>query len=496
MSFAVQLETLLDICRVSNAALARGLGVDASLVSRWKTGSRLPPEARRVAREIAVFLSDLPLRARDRETLIGVLGKESAANGLVAALERFIMGVPYLPRMDDVEDDSDNLLNRLCSLLSRDSADAMSKRGAINLWPRVQGGQPLEHEAFFGVTGRRQAVINVLYAALSSSRPGDLFLLLPENVGWITDDPVFSEVFSHALYSFAQRGRMIYVIHRRPESAQELFEALNVFFPHYLTGRLLSYNLPGESRPPAPTLFVAQGLCAMLTQRGGPKDETTIFYKNTIDTMRLDRQFKEYLSEARPMAQACVPSDPSAIPSTLYEMERQPGDCFTATYALNPLWAPESLEYGGLARRRETFFSRASRWVEIWPECLMRDIEINGSAPIGMRTLGGQPDSSLSGENLRLYLKNLHFLLCTYDNFHVILSETLSNVGYITYKRRVGALLLPQSAEEPYALFLRGADGLSLLDNWFSARIEGRDKRHFTERLGALLEAAGARETA
>lgn len=62
-----KIKTLMSIYRISNIVLARGVGADPSLISRWRSGEREPSEE--MLRGIAGFLSNQQMLAHDRDAL-------------------------------------------------------------------------------------------------------------------------------------------------------------------------------------------------------------------------------------------------------------------------------------------------------------------------------------------------------------------------------------------------------------------------------------------
>jgi DNA-binding transcriptional regulator YiaG len=57
MPFNDRISLLMAVLRVSNSALARALSVDASLVSRWRTGARMPAKNSAHIKAIAAYFA-------------------------------------------------------------------------------------------------------------------------------------------------------------------------------------------------------------------------------------------------------------------------------------------------------------------------------------------------------------------------------------------------------------------------------------------------------
>jgi len=70
----MKIKTLMSIYRVSNITLARGVGADPSLVSRWRSGEREPSEE--MLGDIASFLSGQQMLPHDRAALSQTVGAD------------------------------------------------------------------------------------------------------------------------------------------------------------------------------------------------------------------------------------------------------------------------------------------------------------------------------------------------------------------------------------------------------------------------------------
>ncbi len=368
MPFHENLSALMDICRVGNIALARGIGVDPSLVSRWKSGERVPASGSPVIRKIAAFLAGVPLREHDRDVLRRAVGGEPGAHALAAFLREEEEGLP---------------VQRLALCLS---AGDSPPRTPVNLWPRVQKGQPWEHQIFYGPDGKRQAVINFLHEVLSSGRRGPVCLFSQEDPGWRTGDPSFAALWRQALLALLAQGHTVREI--LPDPADWMGH-LEQNWPLYETG---AYETLAAGSPSwgAATLFVSPGVAALdaFCHEGAPNAQQTVLYRSAADTVRYDMLFAAAQKNARPLFSARLPGQPAF--ETLMGWEASPGRAVVSAAAPGLLWLPEELAdailrqtcpsggYGdaaeALRRAREPFWVMPRE--ECWPESLLHTEEL------------------------------------------------------------------------------------------------------------------------
>ena len=92
----MKLKTLMSIYRISNVTLARGVGADPSLVSRWRSGEREP--SGEMLRDIAGFLSGLQMLPHDKTVLSQTVGAPCGEReGTFEALLRWLCGKAVSP---------------------------------------------------------------------------------------------------------------------------------------------------------------------------------------------------------------------------------------------------------------------------------------------------------------------------------------------------------------------------------------------------------------
>ncbi len=485
MGFSDKLSTLVNVYRMSNAMLARGIGVDPSLVSRWKNGDRAPAAASGTVRQIAAFLAGSELRDFDRELLLKTLGPYGHNVPLTDAIDNYLNETaPQRQENGTTRAHAELLLTDLGELLHRD--DPMGIRGPISLWPRVQKGQPSEHETFQGRAGKRQGTINFLHAVLSYGKPLPVRMMSLEDALWITEDAQFETMYIKALYAMTKQGCDVALIHSRPKDKQSLLSLLGRYLPLYQTGRLRSY-FAGDERltQTLPTLFVARGQAALISFGQDPRQDAdiTALYQNHVDAAMYETMFQVYLSSARPLAYSCATGGSLSYCQALLGLETTSMGAICEVSMGEALWlseaalsaltmshmpSPEVAEAAVrlISRRREKLASASEPWVMLWPEESLRILEEEGRMDQVGTEIFGPEGISLSGEVLRDYLKRLIHDLRAYDHLTLALSTTLPQGMRVACKQNVGALVGPGVEGHPRAIFLGDEDSLALLSDW------------------------------
>ncbi|MDR0381224.1 MAG: hypothetical protein LBH86_04445 [Oscillospiraceae bacterium] len=505
---------MLDVYRMPNVTLARGIGVDPSLVSRWKSGERVPALGGAVYGDLAHFLAGAPLREHDRLLLMRLVEAGDEA-GLLPALERYLRqgalppadpaGVPPAPL--SVE----SLMDRVCggfAAIDRLRPAAIRPREWENM---VYSGQTQTHELYHGPGGRRQAAVNFFHTVLSNSRPSDVHILLPSDAQWISEDSPFFKLWFQCLQTLTLQGCRVHMVHPAPSSPAALLSLLARHLPLYATGQFFSFC--AADAPPGwegLTLCVAPGLAALVSC--GDRDQRgplpTALYRDAADILLYETMVRLLEPHTRALVYACPAAEPLSCMRALTELENKPGDYISTAASPGTLWLPEALwppvvrrlPSGGAAAaalrlldaRRENFEVRvaSSPWTEIWTETFLQTLERDRRLELDGRELSDEPRLAvLEGEDLIRYLDNALTVLRWYDNLHIVTSDTLPDNWNIACKRDAGTLMIPAAPSAVSAFFLGDRNTMHLLDDWFrSLRRVAGSKADLMARVGRILK--------
>ena len=502
----------MNIYRLNNVTLARGIGVDASLVSRWRGGERSPRAGSRAPDEIAAFLSGIGMLKYDREALESLLGVSCGTREQTrSALQAWLQGQTP-PAHIDLGPESPELVSDIFAHLSgvfRDDARAPS--GPVSLYAQVRKGTAANHELFKGHGGLRQAVINFMHIVLSNRVPGDLYIIPPASGAWIDGDAEFAARYANALRAAIQAGHSVHMVHPG-QHGSALGPLLSTYMPLYATGRFFSYASSEES--PSPAIFVLKNQAAVISYDYGGF-ESGESGRDGCDSMlfqgRADVATFEGLAYARMgrrLATACPGDAPLRPAELLIRLEDGPGALFTVRNTLDAVLLPEKLVYkllaeqltdgidsrlDLLARRRESLFRRLETkpWSVLLPVSVIDAILINGACRLSGIELLAPRDVTLSGADLAACLENLLWLLERYPLLQILFEDDCPAVS-LTVKEGSGTFFIADSAgASPSGVYVGDLTLCEALYRWFSARTRDTAKRR-RQAAAQLREALGA----
>lgn len=280
-SFGEKLNKVVTLAGISNARLARILNVDASLISRYRSGVRMPrmnsdvmetakntlwesiqkkDALPQLAKEIR-----LPVSRIDEEVfsqwLFGSAGDEMAAASLIDTFESFSMP----------EDLSLPPLEAICpdTLLDDDS------------------------QVYYGIRGLQTAVLRFLGTVIKRGAD-EIFLYSDQNMEWMVGDAEFRKKWSLLMFMTVKSGIKIRIIHNIDRGLDEMNEAIQNWLPLYMSGVIEPYycknRIAGGFNH---SIFLCPGIACVESMHIKGMEKTAPYNYHT-DARRLKAMEKEY----------------------------------------------------------------------------------------------------------------------------------------------------------------------------------------------------------
>lgn len=223
-SFSVRLDKIMTMLDYSNSRLAAELNVDASLISRYRTGLYHPN--RNV--EIRQHLTELILSRAEKTGHVAELAALCSIDSEELVQESF---AEWLYEPDE----------------SRNSEIAESLFHSIDSYKPGQGiPSNMLHlpsiqiaDRYWEKEGLRNAVIRFLSEAADEG--GELLLYSDEPMEWMSCDSEFFAMWASLMTLCLQNGVQIRIIHNIDRGGLEMVSAIRGWFPLYLTGNIEPY---------------------------------------------------------------------------------------------------------------------------------------------------------------------------------------------------------------------------------------------------------------
>jgi hypothetical protein len=299
-AFSEKLNALMDAFDIPNIKLAQAMHIDASLVSRFRTGMRVPTASSWFPEQFCLWLvkkiKSYPYE--DVKELLSPLIGNPVPKKATELKKKLLEWMQSEPETDETIIWS-SFLDKL------NSYEPIYKVPAnfIESFPITPHSQP-NSGIFYGIEGLRKAVIQFLTIAAAQDEPGTLYLYSDQPMDWMTEDPEFAKLWASLMSKVLYRKNQIYIIHNIHRSLNEMLEVIQQWIPLYMTGLIKPYYFNNKQNGNfCHTKFILSGKCSINSSFVyGTQDSAE--YEFHTEKSRVDyhcRQFNELLNNSHPL---------------------------------------------------------------------------------------------------------------------------------------------------------------------------------------------------
>lgn len=497
MDFARRLSLLMNLIGISNRTLAKVLSLDPSLISRWRTGTRVPSKDSEHLDRLAFHIAQCAKQDFQKKTICDLIGvkKEEISETELAQLIKNWLSEPLTS--------SNKLVDSLLSKIGMFKTPQMLER-----FEPALAGQRISCEVFYSVEGKRRGAMKFLSLAAGCETPSTLLLYSDEHIGWFTEDRSYMLQLAGTMISLARRGWKVKMVHTVSRDISEMMTAIEFWMPLYMTGSVEPYYNPRyREHYFRRTLFVVPRLAAFVStsfeesQREAP---SFLFTEPQIVDL-LTSEYEKFLSTCRALMR--IPQIGSEeMFSLLEEFEEQRMSGYVISDGLPLVTMPGSvleriLKRSGIEhdrmishwRRRSTFFENNLKSHPQTHVCTLPDLEKVKSK----KMLVELPESGLEihyePDEYAEHLAHTLEFVKKYENYRFYLSQRAitSNV-HVSVKDQTGVIVFKK--DSPIRLFAINQPDMT---NAFYCYAEDfvyrlpkqyKDRSHVIELLESFLE--------
>lgn len=461
VTFAEKLDFLMNITKTSNSTLAHAATLDASYISRLRTGKRLMPKDNHMIQGMAIFLArqlkeDYQKRALlDALKLINLPGD----SGLLAdEITRWLV------------QDGENSTQQVGRFLS-------SLSGIANYSEQV--GQSDDSKPYFpeeavsiyyGIEGKRRAAEYFLSEVALCESSQTLLLFSDEGTAWMTEDPTYARRWAELMIRVLSRGNRIKIIHTVSRDLDEMLNAINQWMPLYMSGLIEPYFYPKKRDGIFKrTLFIAPETAAVISNSVGDQASSAanVLYRGRDAVASFAEEFLQYLRLCRPLMRIFTAREREECYATLAEFEHGQADTLIKTESLSLLTMPEPLlmqilkrsgmdEYGGSSlhdARYQCFLEnlQSNHFTEL---ISLPDVEAvkSGSVKVSLSDMLGAGAVYYTPEEFIAHLEHILALLESFDNYHIHLIDNSTEDRYTVYAREELGVIVAKTSQPPVVL--------------------------------------------
>ena len=310
MRFHEKIHLLMKMSNTTNARLAAALGIDPSLVSRWRTGSRTPGNGSRYMRMMGVYFASQAKQDFQRVALLELTGhsdedKNASETVIAGNLSRWLSNESEIS-MESVR----MLLDTIGS-----AGNTASVQPCSAILPDEPVGQPIFNQTFLGDKGIQASCVKLLLCASRTGAGGTLLLYSDEPMTWITQDRGFASMWTSLLFLCIEKGVRIQIIHTLSRDSEELVAAVQSWLPFYLTGAITSYYYPSQRDGLFHhTCFTLAGVATVFSQSTKGQERSSVHYlyateKDAVNSA--ERSFQALLMHSKSLVRTLTGGDVS-----------------------------------------------------------------------------------------------------------------------------------------------------------------------------------------
>jgi hypothetical protein len=522
MMFNEKLDLLMNLSGTSNSVLARQVNLDASYISRLRRGDRAPSKNENYLMAISQYFAKQ-------------MTSDVFKSGLSHALHKAPSHMPI-----ELEPASRLIFDWLCdqksvehetigSLLDQVSNFSFAKSDRAPVSIPQNNIQSTAYATYFGLEGKRAAVVELLTAAVASNKTETLYLYSDESIEWLMGDKKFTALWGSMMQKVIQKGHRIIIIHTVNRGLEEMLTSIREWLPLYMTGALEPYYYPRtRDEVYRRTLFVLGEQMALSSQSIGHSEMKIMIHKFIEPDVvhRYQQEFSGYLSKCRPLMRIMTPRSKEAAMSIIHEFEAEPAPGMLMRQGLSLLTLPPQiaqslLEHNGTDPEFiKILVDYQNKKVELFTNCLkghehiellvlpdrkllqqLRKAKNGKTEKVGPQkiTLGftgiiGLSEAEYNAAEYVAHLERVIELLNTCPNYHVLLLDSAFASGCSVFvKDQVGVLIIKDKA--PHVLFAINESRLTAAFSDYVSQIAGKFRLNETERKLTLRRLESMRTT-
>lgn len=335
-TFGDRLDKVMSLTGLSNSRLSRMLNVDASLISRYRTGVRTPKANREMIPRLGSLLWQNVQSSGSLSTLSLIMDFPEESID-----EQYFCN--WLFDFDAFNDMGSAAAERLLDVFNSYTAGSRLPVPAI---PDTVISSVLsdKREQYQSDTGLQEAVIRFLASALKVQAK-ELWLYSDQNTDWLFGDPSFTVKWAVLMQECVRSGIRIRIIHNLNRDLNEMIDAIGGWLPLYMSGMIEPfYCREPESKRFTHTIFLCphqaciEGCHVLGTEKDG-------IYLYHTDKQRLEnarKAFEKLMESADPLITFSMPSPFNAITAGLNIMQNTLSEWTRPESLAKELLSPEA----------------------------------------------------------------------------------------------------------------------------------------------------------
>lgn len=292
--FSLCLCKLMDFFEIHNNTLAKEFRFDASLISKYRTGKRIPSLDNEIIQQLAQYFATLAIEQNREKQLSQMMGMKDKAEKNIQKMTADILGWMIREELDT------QLMDKIFGMMKEHHYFSPNFKKVFEL-VKINDipYQPLIKKQ--GNPGLRELVILFLSLCSKSKEKLELRLFSNQDMRWMTEDQNFFVTWQALMMTVLECGHKVITIHNIRREDQEMFSAVEGWLPLHLSGNIESYyyNAP-VPKSFSNTLFDCGKFAVYGNSILNLEDETNFYFTQDPNTTeKLKQAFDELMNNSQ-----------------------------------------------------------------------------------------------------------------------------------------------------------------------------------------------------
>lgn len=325
--------------------------------------------------------------------------------------------------------------------------------------------------AYYGNEGKRGAIHAFIAHLASIPANGTIYFLSDENLDWLFENSAFLVRFHESITLLLKRGFRICRITGPLSTADQAFDSMSRWLPHYMTGQVESYYYPRlRDELYRRTLVVLPDVAAVLSTStaGQPDSRATLFTLDQRLTNAYAGDFLDILKKCRPMMTTySTESGAEELLRCISQFESDRGDRIQQSTSLSSITSPPALirlaAEGASGNEKNAIIAAMAKAQEMFRQSLFHYTAIDihsvatpeavraGTVPMSVSYLRRTEMLYYTPETYALHLESIIDHIEQFENYHAVLLPHDEETHALMVKEGRHAILL--RADTPLVAF-------------------------------------------
>lgn len=333
-SFSEKLDIIMNMMDLSNIKLAKHLNVDSSLISRYRSGQRIPQKDSEILNSLCTYITEQVVSGGYANQMANLTGLQ--VDSITKADGDFL---DYLSRwfMNNTDDQSSIVMDHFLEIIGAITFNRDFKKQDVNI-QELMNTLKDTHNIYTGTEGFRRAILRFLFKVSISKQPRTLKLYSDQKMDWLTGDSQFTQKWMTLMATILLSKNNIHIIHTIDRDLNQMLASIEKWMPLYMTGAVEAfYCKKTEDSNFSHTLFIAPGSSSIHSHIvSGSEEQGRYYYTEHQDDLKyIEEQYNALLHTTKPLIKVYNEKNNASFYDNIEELSRKSGRTERILLSLN-----------------------------------------------------------------------------------------------------------------------------------------------------------------